>query len=593
MMKYPKEYLDEIKLRLKVSQVVGKSVQLKRRGKEFIGLSPFKNERTPSFTVSDEKGFYHCFSTGEHGNIFDFIMKTQSLGFGEAVKFLATEAGMEVYRFTKGDEKREKRFSTYKNIYKKYNEISIKNLFEKNYSFALEYLIKRGLKKNIIEEFNLGFVPRNFDSYKILSKEFSEDEINLSGLYFKNERSKKYVDRFNSRLTFPINNLSKEIIALGGRIIENSNFAKYINSPETEFYKKGKLLFNLDKAKLERPKTNEIIIVEGYMDVISLYSRGIKNVISNSGTALTEKQMELIWKIFPDPVICLDGDESGQAAAMRIAERLFYLINDVNKIYFSILPNGQDPDDFIKKNSKEIFQNFLQNKQMIQDFIWNFEIKKINLTNPYDVSRFEKKMKSIFNGIKDQTVKKYMMEDLSQKISDLTPNLNKSRNFSRFKEKSFKVLKETKNLFEKKNKFTEESLKEISLLYILIMFPEIISQKIEEISDVNLNNKDHENLKNELLNCFSNHIFDNEKFDKVNKSYIELIEVIKTNSNLKIILKNKDINEVSEILSEILLEIKFLQRSKRLQNLEDKLINNFDEKSYSELLKLKTQINTD
>ena len=593
MMKYPKEYLDEIKLRLKVSQIVGKSVQLKKRGKEFIGLSPFKNERTPSFTVSDEKGFYHCFSTGEHGNIFDFIMKTQSVGFGDAVKLLAVEAGMEIYRFSKGDEKREKRFSTYKNIYAKYNEISSRNLFEKSNSFALEYLIKRGLKKNVIEEFGLGYVPKDFDSYKILSQEFSEEEINLSGIYYKNDRSKKYVDRFSSRLTFPINNLSKEIIAYGGRIIENKRLAKYINSPETEFYKKGKLLFNLDKAKLERPKNSEIIIVEGYMDVISLYSRGIKNVISNSGTALTEKQIELIWKIFPDPIICLDGDESGQAAAMRIAERLFCLINDVNKIYFSILPNGQDPDDFIKKNSKEVFIDFLKKKQMIQDFIWNFEIKKINLSDPYDVSKFEKKIKKIFNGIKDQTIKKYIMENLSQKISELTPNLNRSRNFNKYKGKSYKMLSETKNIFEKKNKFSEENLKELSFLYLLITFPEIISHKIEEISEVSLSNVEHENLKIELLKCYTDTNFDKNRFAEITKKYVDLIDMIRSNSNVKIILKNKNINEVSEILSEISTEIKFLQKSKKLQNLEDKLINNLDEKSYSELVKLKTQINTD
>ena len=500
---------------------------------------------------------------------------------------------MEIYRFSKGDEKREKRFSTYKNIYAKYNEISSRNLFEKSNSFALEYLMKRGLKKNVIEEFGLGYVPKNFDSYKILSQEFSEEEINLSGIYYKNDRSKKYVDRFSSRLTFPINNLSKEIIAYGGRIIENKRLAKYINSPETEFYKKGKLLFNLDKAKLERPKNSEIIIVEGYMDVISLYSRGIKNVISNSGTALTEKQIELIWKIFPDPIICLDGDESGQAAAMRIAERLFCLINDVNKIYFSILPNGQDPDDFIKKNSKEVFIDFLKKKQMIQDFIWNFEIKKINLSDPYDVSKFEKKIKKIFNGIKDQTIKKYIMENLSQKISELTPNLNRSRNFNKYKGKSYKMLSETKNIFEKKNKFSEENLKELSFLYLLITFPEIISHKIEEISEVSLSNVEHENLKIELLKCYTDTNFDKNMFAQITKKYVDLIDMIRSNSNVKIILKNKNINEVSEILSEILIEIKFLQKSKKLQNLEDKLINNLDEKSYSELVKLKTQINTD
>ena len=329
------------------------------------------------------------------------------------------------------------------------------------------------------------------------------------------------------------------------------------------------------------------------MDVISLYSRGIKNVISNSGTALTEKQIELIWKIFPDPIICLDGDESGQAAAMRIAERLFCLINDVNKIYFSILPNGQDPDDFIKKNSKEVFIDFLKKKQMIQDFIWNFEIKKINLSDPYDVSKFEKKIKKIFNGIKDQTIKKYIMENLSQKISELTPNLNRSRNFNKYKGKSYKMLSETKNIFEKKNKFSEENLKELSFLYLLITFPEIISHKIEEISEVSLSNVEHENLKIELLKCYTDTNFDKNMFAQITKKYVDLIDMIRSNSNVKIILKNKNINEVSEILSEILIEIKFLQKSKKLQNLEDKLINNLDEKSYSELVKLKTQINTD
>ena len=158
-MKYPKEYLDEIKLRLKVSQVVGKSVQLKKRGKEFVGLSPFKNEKSPSFTVSDEKEFYHCFSTGEHGNIFDFLMKTKSLGFGEAVKELAAEAGMPQHKFSKMDNEKEKRFNTYKNIFKEYSDFFHQQLFTSENSQALSYLEKRGLNQNIIKEFNLGYVP--------------------------------------------------------------------------------------------------------------------------------------------------------------------------------------------------------------------------------------------------------------------------------------------------------------------------------------------------------------------------------------------------------------------------------------------------
>ena len=169
-MKYPKDYLDEIKLRLKVSQVVGKVVQLKKRGKEFIGLSPFKNEKTPSFTVNDEKEFYHCFSTGEHGNIFDFLMKTKSIGFGEAVRNLAAEAGMQQYRFSNFDQKKEIRFKTYKNIFKDYSNFFHHQLFEKENNQALDYLLKRGLKKETIIEFKLGFVPWKNNFYEELKK---------------------------------------------------------------------------------------------------------------------------------------------------------------------------------------------------------------------------------------------------------------------------------------------------------------------------------------------------------------------------------------------------------------------------------------
>ena len=248
-MKYPKEYLDEIKLRLKVSQIVGKTVKLKKRGKEFIGLSPFKNEKTPSFTVNDEKEFYHCFSSGEHGNIFDFLMKTKSVGFGEAVKLLAAEAGMQPYRFSNFDQKKELRFNTYKNIFREYVDFFNKNFFTQNSKDALNYLLERGVKKNIIDEFKLGFVPWKNNFYEDLLKKYSEEEIKLTGLYYKNDKTGKYIDRFNSRIIFPVNNISGHTIAFGGRIIREDKFAKYINSPETEFYKKGNIIFNLDKAK--------------------------------------------------------------------------------------------------------------------------------------------------------------------------------------------------------------------------------------------------------------------------------------------------------------------------------------------------------
>ena len=195
-MKYPKEYLEEIKLRLKVSQIVGKSVQLKKRGKEFIGLSPFKNEKSPSFTVNDEKEFYHCFSTGEHGNIFDFLMKTKSMGFGEAVKTLAAEAGMQPYRFSNFDEKKEKKFKVYKSIFDDYNNFFHKELFNPNNHEAINYLKNRGLSKKIIEEFKLGYVSWKNNFYENLIKKYSQEEIDLTGLYYKSDKTQKYIDRY-------------------------------------------------------------------------------------------------------------------------------------------------------------------------------------------------------------------------------------------------------------------------------------------------------------------------------------------------------------------------------------------------------------
>ena len=470
-MKYPKEYLNEIKLRLKVSQVIGKTVQLKKRGKEFIGLSPFKNEKTPSFTVNDEKEFYHCFSTGEHGNIFDFLMKTKSIGFGEAVKTLAAEAGMQPYRFSNFDKKKELRFQTYKNIFKDYTNYFNKNLFNSNNKDAIDYLIKRGLEKEIIEEFKLGYVPWNNNFYEQLLKNYSEEDINLTGLYYKSDKTGKFIDRFNSRIIFPINNITGETIAFGGRIIRDGKLAKYINSPETEFYKKGSIIFNLDKAKNLRSDTDDVLIVEGYMDVVSVYASGIKNVISNSGTALSERQINLIWKFFNNPIICLDGDESGQTAALRIAEKLFPLINEKNKIFFSILPNETDPDDYIKQKGKDGLIHLLKEKEIIQSFLWNYHLNKIDQSNPFEISKFEKAIKKLSYSIKDETLKKYVLEDFLQKIKELTPiqTSKQNNNYFKFKKKKdYKILNETKIIHQKSKNLSKLQITEFSILFIIL-----------------------------------------------------------------------------------------------------------------------------
>ena len=596
-MKYPKEYLDEIKLRLKVSQVVGKFVQLKKRGKEFIGLSPFKNEKSPSFTVNDEKEFYHCFSSSEHGNIFDFLMKTKSIGFGEAVRTLAAEAGMQPYRFSNFDKKKDLRFQNYKNIFKDYSKYFHQQLFLENNKDALDYLLKRGLNTNVIKEFQLGYVPWKNNFYDDLLKKYNEEDIALTGLYYKNDKTGKNVDRFNSRIIFPVNNISGDTIAFGGRIIRESKLAKYINSPETEFYKKGNMIFNLDKAKDSRAETDEVIIVEGYMDVVSVYSAGVKNVIANSGTALTEKQIDLIWKFFSNPIICLDGDESGQKAALRIAEKLFPMINEKNKIYFSIMPEGKDPDDFIKQNGKDGFVSLLKDKQIIQTYIWNYHLNKIDQNNPFEISKFEKEIKKLSYSIQDETLKKYVLEDFLEKIKKLTPiqTYKQSYNYNKFnKKKDYQILKETKILHQKRKNLSKTQIIEFSILFIVLNYFEIASKKLEELSEIEFISEKNDSLKNVIISALSNSNSKNDNaLEKIRKEYQDLSDEIEENSNIQITTKDKNNQDILDLLDGLILDFKEQGNLKKIESLEKELINNLDENSYLELIKLKSQLNRD
>ncbi len=586
-MKYPKNYLEEIKLRLKVSQVVGKTVKLKRRGKEFIGLSPFTSEKTPSFTVSDEKGFYHCFSSAEHGNIFDFLMKTQSLKFGEAVRQLASEAGMQPYKFTSFDLEKEKRYETYKNILKDYSDHHHKLIFENN-SPAMNYLKKRGISKETIVEFQIGFVPENSDYYNHLSKKFNEQEILQTGLFYKNEKYNKFVNRFHSRIIFPIRNIVGDVIAFGGRIIQDKKTAKYINSPETEFYKKGRHIFNLDKAKSAPNRNQEVVIVEGYMDVISIYSSGIKNVVSNSGIALTESQINLIWKFFSYPIVCLDGDSSGQKAALRIAENLLPHIKENNKIGFVALSNGMDPDDYIKEKGKENFQKLMASNLSIEEFIWRIYLNNLDRSDPFATTKFEKKFRNLCQSIEDKTLKKYILEHYLEKIRNLTPLQQAGK---KKKINNYRILNETKKIAVAKEHLTKEEIKEYSILYIMCNYPKIISPRVEIFEDIKFSSESLNRLKSELLLLISENKLDEKNIANFEKKYSNLINNINQNVVIKNIFLKKDENQQIELLNEILKELNEIKFSKKIENLEKKLMENFDEKSYSDLMELKSQIN--
>ena len=585
-MKYPKEYLDEIKTRLKVSTVVSKTVKLKKRGKEYVGLSPFKTEKTPSFTVNDEKEFYHCFSTSEHGNIFDFVMKTQNLRFGEAVKMLSNLAGMQPYTFSKQDEERENQWKLYKAICKEYSEFYKNELFKNEKSInAKNYLKKRGLSGIEVKNFNLGFVTEDLDFYEKLKKNFDEDAIKQTGLFYFDENKNKFISRFRNRIIFPINNISGNIIGFGGRIIDdNKNLAKYINSPETPFFKKGSNLYNLDKARKLSNKLEDIYLVEGYMDVIGLSKNGIENSVANLGTALTNKQIQILNQFYNHIIICFDGDQSGYNAALRAAENIIEELKPDKKISFLLLENNFDPDNYVNKFGKDKFLEIShQNSIPIHKFIFEHYMSKTN-ESPSSKAIFEKKLREIASNIKDSFVKKYMLEYFLEKVSELTPNINSKfkKNYKKFP----KSLAKTKSYYNETKSLKSFEIKEFSFLYILITKPKLIHENFHLIDNVKLYSDENKQLFAEILKQ-SEKLF-NLDLQKLNVD-INLVNRVMNYASVKhIISKNlNDDEKILEIFNEIILDLKNYELEQRISELESKFSQDMNETTFNEIKELK------
>ena len=584
-MKYPKEYLDEIKTRLKVSNVVSKYVQLKKRGKEFVGLSPFKNEKTPSFTVNDEKGFFHCFSTSEHGNIFDFLMKTQNLKFGEAVKTLALQAGMRPYTFSKADEEREQALKDYTSLYSEYVNFYHNELLNNpETKSSLDYLKNRKLTLETIKNFKLGYVKKNSNIFENLKKNFNEKILKECGIFYFDEKKNIFVDRFRDRIIFPINSITGQPIAIGGRTIQkNSYLAKYINSPETQFFKKGNNLYNLDKARKFSNLSKEIFLVEGYMDVIGLNRNGIENCVANLGTALTERQTSILNQFFDEIVICFDSDESGYKAAVRAAENSIKELQPEKQISFLFLPDGEDPDSYVSKNGKNSFLDFFkQNKISIHDFLFS-HFKKQTTNSPSSLATLEKKLRGITNTIKDEFIKKYILDFFLGKISSLTPNLSRGKQFTI---KHVASLTATKKIYNDSISITKEQLQEFSILYLIINNFDFFKKNFIILNDINFVTDEGTKVFSKLLKLLETKDeidldklpLDNDTLEKINKF-----------ASIKHISKNieRDENKISEIFYEMKKDLKNLILDRQISKLESKFSEDMDQTTLNQIIELK------
>ena len=513
-------------------------------------------------------------------------MKTQNLRFGEAVKFLANLAGMKPYTFSKLDEQREKDWTTYKEIYKYFVDYFHNELLKnKNSSVAKTYIKNRGIKLEDVQNFQLGFVTNEINFYNLLEKKFNKKDITHSGIFYLDEKKQKYINRFRDRIIFPINNISGDIIAIGGRSIKESNFiAKYINSPETKFFKKGSNLYNLDKARKISNKLDYVYLVEGYMDVIGLYKNNIKNVVANLGTALTSRQILILNQFFNKVIICFDGDESGYKAALRAAENSIIELKPEKKILFLFLPDKHDPDSYVNEIGKDNFLEFSKNNQIeIHKFIFNHYYKDID-DNPSSKAKFEKKLKSLAYTIKDEYIKKYVLDYFLEEISKLSPNIYRKGIYT--KKISSKSLKSTQNYYNETKSLSSIEIKEFSFLYIILNNPEFIRNNFNIIENVKLFTKENKILFDVILQKSNNFKdFDLSKLG-VDRNLID--RVFKYASIKNILNKNQNDKDIIEnILGEVIRDLKNYELESRIQDLEQKFSKDLSEDTFNQLKELK------
>jgi DNA primase len=419
MARFTTEFLDELRARLPVSEVVGKRVKLKKSGREWKGLSPFQQEKTPSFYVNDQKGFYHDFSSQKHGNIFDFVMETEGCSFPEAVERLAGMVGMALPVSTPDAARQEKHRKTLHDVMELAAKFFADTLASRLGAKARGYLADRALSPQTQLQFRLGYAPPDRFALKeyLGSQGIPVSDMVETGLLIGGDDIPVPYDRFRDRVMFPITDVRNRVIAFGGRALEKDVPAKYLNSPETPLFHKGDNLYNLASARQAAHNGSPLVVVEGYVDVIALVSAGFNGAVAPLGTALTENQLALLWKMVDEPILCFDGDRAGQKAAYRAADLALPHLKPGKSLRFALLPEGQDPDDLVRSGGRGAVEEVLGVAKPLAEMIWSREIEGGGFTTPERRAALEAKIGELTNGIRDEVVRRYYRQDLSERLN--------------------------------------------------------------------------------------------------------------------------------------------------------------------------------
>ncbi len=416
----PREFIDDLLLRVDIVDVINTRVPLKKKGREYSACCPFHNEKTPSFTVSPTKQFYHCFGCGAHGTAISFLMDYDHQDFVEAIETLAESIGVTVPREggkapSAAQRQRSKDLYTLMSDAGEFYQIKLKSSQK-----AIDYLQSRELSSDIIKQFKLGYAP---DGWNVLEKQFSQNykrytrqQLLDSGLLIHNEENNKIYDRYRDRIMFPIHNRKGQVIGFGGRVL-GDGLPKYINSPETSLFHKGSELYGFYEARKYTQKLERIVVVEGYMDVIALAQFGVSYAVATLGTATTQEHIKLLFRAVPEIIFCFDGDRAGREAAWRAVENTLPIMQDGKEIRFLFLPEGEDPDTQIRKNGKAGFEASFETAASLSDYFVDALLQRFNISSSEGKARFLDEASKLLKLMPESLVKEQLLEKLSRLTS--------------------------------------------------------------------------------------------------------------------------------------------------------------------------------
>jgi DNA primase len=506
-MNFSNQLIDQIKERISLSEAISKRIKLERKGKEFLGLCPFHHEKSPSFTVNDEKQFFHCFGCGEHGDIIKYTSHIMGLDFRETVEHLAHELGLELPK--QNNQNHAKNLDTYE-VLEQANKWFEQQLFLAKNHLSLSYLYDRGLDKDTINKFRLGYAADDKNALKnhLLKLKFSEKLLIEAGLLIRLENNESY-DRFRGRIIFPIFDNKDRIIAFGGRSMNNNIQPKYLNSPETLLFKKKEVLYGENFSKSYALTNKSIIVVEGYMDVIAMHNNGFNETVASLGTALSEHHIQKLWKYSNEPVLLMDGDEAGKRAMQRAADLVIPLIKAGYSIKFASLPSGLDPDEAIKAYGKEFVKKIIDNSVNLSHKLWFNEFSNLQeKSTPEQKAALEKRLNEIVELITDPSVKANYKNFFSQQLWE---NVKRKKNIGKIEHSS---KNSNLNMFAACN-ISELERQERTLIVLISKFPELLEDHIieEEFSLIEFSTLILNQLRTEILTIYKQYeVIDTENF---------------------------------------------------------------------------------